>query len=572
MSCLNLYNSRKMAIGSRRRSFKSCFAISPTKPPRAIHDRSSKCSNNCSKCFQKPVSLKKKSFRPINKICWTISCVARSKSSTEGPLMNEVAAYRQLLRSEFSYFVRAAFNAMHPATPYAHNWHIDALAYELGRVAAGEERRLLVNMPPRALKSFSVSVTWTAWLLGKDPAKEIMVISYGDEVAGKLARETRELIESDFYRVIFPRTRLRRSAATDLETTRSGGRYAATNGGVITGRGSDLIILDDPQKPEDAKSRNKRESTIDWFGSTMSTRLNNPITGAVIVVQQRLHETDISGHLLANGGWRRLSFPAVAVQSQTFQLSLGETYTWAAGKPLHAERLPISLLEQKRREMGTANFEAQYQQCPVPETGNLIQPGWFKAYEEAPDVPGHSQVVQSWDLAVGTTGDYCACVTALIYGNSVRILDVFREKLSFPDQKRAVIRLAKKFKANTILVEKAATGTPLIDDLRDEGGAYIPSPIGITPKGSKEQRAALVSPRIEAGDIFLPTQAVWRDAFVHEVIAFPAGTHDDQVDALVQLLSWKEPYEDFICGPEEILFDQVEADDFSEEEFLRDEF
>ncbi|WP_300394114.1 phage terminase large subunit [Henriciella sp.] len=459
-----------------------------------------------------------------------------------------------IFRQSLPLFIAKAFTIVRPDREYAWNWHIDALSAELESVTAGQTRRLAINMPPRALKSLSISVAWVAFILGHRPETETMVVSYGEDIAGQLARDAKTLMESDFYRRLFPNTRLRSSKTFDLTTTRGGGRYTTTNGGVITGRGADLIILDDPQKPEDAKSANKREATKSWYASTLSTRLNDPQTGAIVLVQQRLHQDDLSGHLLQSGGWRHLCFPARATQTQEISVGFGQTRTWSEGELLHPDRLSEDVLAEQRRQMGAWDFEAQYQQQPVLETGNLLKPSWFQRYAKAPKPGPRARIVQSWDLAFGADGDYCACVTALVDGPSVWVLDVFRKKMLFPDQVRSIVSQARQYDAKDILVEKAANGEAALAQLRENWVMGVPSPIAIKATSGKVERATAASYRMEAGDVFLPERAPWMDEFLQEVAGFPNGSYLDQVDALVQLLLWTgERDTGGIVGPEEIL-------------------
>lgn len=448
--------------------------------------------------------------------------------------------YYQALRQSFDLFVGHAFEQLHAGTPYIDNWHIRAVSWKLEQIQLGACKRLIVTVPPRSLKSFTVSVAWPAFLLGHDPTTNIMCVSYGEDLAGDLARQCRRLIEETDYPRIFPKMHLSRNAANDLETTKGGRRYATTNGGVLTGRGGDIIIIDDPQKPEDAQSEARRRGTIKWFEGTLSTRLNDKTNGAIILIQQRLHEEDLAGHLLSKGGWDHLDLPAIAESDELIEIGADETHSRLKGEPLHPAREDLAALERQRREMGGYAFSAQYQQRPVPEAGNLVRPTWFKRFEDAPEIKLGVRTVQSWDFAVtdNTGSDYTVCVTALVHLNQIWVIDVFREKLNYPAQKRAYAALAQKWRPSCILVERAANGQPLLDDLRANPLSGVPTPIGIKPLGSKVERLSVYSSRIEAGDVHVPTIATWLDAFLHEMAAFPNGKNDDQVDALSQLLQW----------------------------------
>ena len=227
--------------------------------------------------------------------------------------MNEHAAFAALLRSDLRSFVWKSFQTILPGTPYLPNWHIDAIVHQLMRVQAGDISRLLINQPPRSLKSICVSVAYVAWLLGHDPTRRVIVVSYANELAAELHRQFRMVIDAPWYRALFPAMRPARDSGTELVTTAGGGRYATSVGGTLTGRGADLIIIDDPLKAEEAMSEPARKRVIDWYAGTLVSRLNDKEHGPIVVVMQRLHENDLAGHLLGQGGWEHLDLPAIAV-------------------------------------------------------------------------------------------------------------------------------------------------------------------------------------------------------------------------------------------------------------------
>ncbi|MEM7492489.1 MAG: phage terminase large subunit [Pseudomonadota bacterium] len=288
------------------------------------------------------------------------------------------------------------------------------------------------------------------------------------------------------------------------------------------------------------------------------------------MIQQRLHEDDLAGHLLEQGGWHHLNLPAVATSDETISLVNGYTYKRKEGDVLHPERQSRTNLDALKSDMGHFHFEAQYQQAPVPEAGNLISPDWFKRHHssELDQMTGH--IIQSWDFAIeaGSNNDYSVCITAKRSGNRLYLIDVLRKRLNYPDQKKTLIALAQKHRASTILVEKAANGHALLSDLRQINAPQVPTPLGIIPRGSKEARLSVVSSRIEAGDVSLPEQANWIDDFLHEVAAFPNGRHDDQVDALTQMLDWlnsyQHDYEGVADGPKAFI---VTADDVCDDDY-----
>ncbi len=448
------------------------------------------------------------------------------------------------LRQDLATFIGKSFSVVAPGSEYLPNWHIRAIAYQLDRVASGEIRRLLITMPPRSLKSISASVAFPAFLLGRIPTRRIVCVSYAEDLAQKHARDCRSVMRSDWYRRVFPRTRLSRSKSSELdfETTRGGGRLSTSVGGALTGRGGSLVIVDDPQKPADAMSPARRAATLDWFRNTLSSRLDDKRSDSIIVVMQRLHEDDLAAHLIEAGGWMHLNLPAIATDDETIDIGGSRSVRRMVGEPLHVEREPIEVLEELRATMGPFHYSAQYQQAPVPEQGNLVRWDWFGTFAGVAELGPQGRIVQSWDFAVkdGEHNDYSVCITAHVRRNQVSILDVFRRKLDYPAQRKAVIRLAHEHRANVVLIEAAATGSPLAADLRSLNTTGVPTPIAVTPRGSKSERISIQSHQIEAGNVRVREKAPWIDEFRNEIVAFPAGRHDDQVDALSQLLAWVE--------------------------------
>jgi hypothetical protein len=225
-----------------------------------------------------------------------------------------------LLRSDLRSFIRKSFQTILPGTPYLPNWHVDAIVYQLMRVQAGDISRLLINQPPRSLKSICVSVAYVAWLLGHDPTRRVIVVSYATELAAELHRQFRMIIDAPWYRALFPAMRPARDSGAELVTTAGGGRYATSIGGTLTGRGADLIIVDDPLKAEEAMSEPARKRAIDWYAGTLVSRLNDKENGPIIVIMQRLHENDLAGHLIGQGGWEHRS-AAIAVDDSVIPLA-----------------------------------------------------------------------------------------------------------------------------------------------------------------------------------------------------------------------------------------------------------
>src|SRR6266704_3006436 len=290
-------------------------------------------------------------------------------------------ALAALLRKDLRYFIQKVFGTVSPGERYMHNWHIDAIVHRLMLVHSGRNRRLLINQPPRSLKSICVSVAYVAWLLGHDPSRRVIVASYSQDFAAELHRQFRMVVNSDWYQTLFPAARWSKETGLDLVTTMGGGRYATSVGGTLTGRGADLIIVDDPLNANEVHSEPARKRVIDWYGGALVSRLNDKQTGSIVAVMQRLHEDDLAGHLMRQGGWDHLDMPAIALENEIVELGHGKFHARRSGDVLHPERESRDTLEAIKAEVGSLMFSAQYQQRPVPIEGNLIRRSWFPAYD-----------------------------------------------------------------------------------------------------------------------------------------------------------------------------------------------
>lgn len=454
---------------------------------------------------------------------------------------NPAAFLRELQRRVFLAFLDRAWLHICGGAMLMPNWHIDALAFRLGLVASGASKRLMINLPPRNGKSNIVSIAWVAWMLGQDPSRNFVCVSYSGELSAKLGRDCLSIMQSHWYRELFPRTVIsNRRASYDFETTAGGGRLSTSVGGTLTGRGGDIIILDDVIKPEDVHSLTVREAVNEWYRRTLVSRLNDKTTGAIICVMQRLHQYDLPGMLLEGGSWNHFALPAVAEVDANIRLTRGRIHHRKRGDVLHPEREPLEVLNELKAAMGSAPYAAQYQQAPVPELGNLFKADWLKTWSPGFDPESHGEIIQSWDTAIKTADDnaFSVCVTALMRGKQVFLLDVWRGRLEYPDLKRKVIELAQLHRAQTLLIEDKASGQQLIQDLRAETNQGVPDPIAQTPDKDKFSRAQGTSSMVEAGQLLLPPEAHWLGEFKGEVLAFPSGKFDDQVDAFSQLLDW----------------------------------
>lgn len=450
------------------------------------------------------------------------------------------AAMNELTRRNFLFFLMRAFPYISGGEQLKANWHLSAMACALGRVSSGSSLRLLVNLPPRNLKSITISVAWVAWILGQDPTRNFVCVSYSNELSGKLARDCLTIMQSRWYREVFPGTVISsRRKAMDFETTRRGGRLATSITGTLTGRGGDIIILDDVIKPDEADSETIRENVNEWFRSTLASRLNNKESGAIIAVMQRLHQFDLPGMLLEQGGWDHLSLPAIAAVDEAIPLLGGKPHHRKAGDILHPAHESAAALARIRAEMGSHRFAAQYLQNPVPAEGNLVKAAWLKVYPEPID-QAHGRIIQSWDTAnkTGPGNAYSCCVTALVRRNDIYILDVLRKRMEFYELRSCAIGLAQQFRTSDLLIEDMASGQQLIQELGRLSPPRVPVPIPCKPTSDKASRVEGISAMIEAGQLHLPKEATWLVDLKSELLGFPHTRFRDQVDALSQLLAW----------------------------------
>lgn len=446
---------------------------------------------------------------------------------------------RALLRKDLSSFIQRTVATVDPGASYLHNWHIDAIAHHLELVVTGQIKRLIITIPPRCLKSISASVAFPAWLLGHRPDINILAVSYADGLSEKLALDCMKVLASGWYRDAFPGTRIARGrgARSDFATSRGGGRFSTTVGGTVTGRGGDIIIIDDPHKPEDAVSEVKRENVLNWYRSTLLSRLNDPVNSAIILIQQRVHEADLAGFLQEQGGWHHLDLPAMAEDPCEIDLGWRGRVLRRPGHLLHPERLPPALLNERKSELGSYVFAAQYQQRPAPLGGGLIRWDWFQPYDAVPSSKPGDRIVQSWDTAskADQANDWSVCTTWLVRGKTAWLLDVARAKQEFPQLRRRIVEQADRWRAILILIEEAGSGIQLIQDLKADTPLSIK---GMIPKDDTATRLLSVSHLIEGGQIVVPSEATWLAEFQREVTLFPNGKHDDQVDSLSQFLKW----------------------------------
>jgi hypothetical protein len=401
-----------------------------------------------------------------------------------------------ICRIDFLSFIRKCFHTLSPNSQFLENWHIDNLAFELEPVRFGQKTRLIVNAPPRMMKSLICSIALPAYILGHDPSKRVVVVSYGTDLAIKLANDFRMVVNSAWYKNMFPEMRISRAKNTELEvvTTLNGCRLAASIDGSLIGRGGDIIIVDDPLKGAiDANSDKKRERVNSLFAANVITRLNDKRGGAVIVVMQRWHPDDLAGKLQRTSNeWKTLSFPAIAEREENIQLGNNRLYRRRVGDVLHPELEPLEVLERIRSQMSIEDFAAQYQQAPVPRGGIVIHRDRVVRYNQLPPPTPSSMLFQSWDTAARDkeTSDYSACSTWLYQDKRYYLLHVLRDRFEYQDLKSRAIAHARDCRARVILIEETELGIALASELKAAGLRAI----GVTPHASKRTRRRLRRP------------------------------------------------------------------------------
>jgi predicted phage terminase large subunit-like protein len=455
------------------------------------------------------------------------------------PLSPESASPQQvfhaILATDFRAFIDYVFDLLRPGTPFKPNWHIDAMAYKVSKVASGDLKRLIITVPPRHLKSIIASVALPAWYLGHNPSERVICVSYSAELAKTHANDFRRVVTDPVYQAVFPKMVLARETDSEIHTTQRGRRYATSIGGTLTGRGGNLIIVDDPLKPADAVSDVSRQHVIDWYSNTLSTRADDKQTARTVVVMQRIHVDDLVGHLLeTEAGFEVLNLPAVAQSTATYDLGGGRTHVREKGDLLHPAHEPVEVLQAIKKSMGSMLYSAQYQQAPEPAGGKIIKRNtlhYYNAVERRPT----DRIVMSWDIALSEqeAADYSVCVVLLNRGDLYYVVDVIRGKFPFNKLITKVIEVKERYQASSLVIEDGGISYGLIQALREKHVNVV----DYKPKGDKKERLISQIDLIEGGSVLLPKDAPWLEAFVAELLSFP-GRHDDQVDALSQGLAW----------------------------------
>lgn len=443
-------------------------------------------------------------------------------------------------------YVQQAWPVLEPKTTYLSNWHIGLLCEYLTAVLLGQVTRLIINEPPRYMKSLLVSVMWPTWAWIKAPHLRWLFASYSLNLSIKHSVDRRDVLRSPWYRARWgDRFRLAEDAnlKSEFQNTAKGAMVAlSVGGGTGLGKGADVLVVDDPVNPKQAHSDVLREAANRYFDQTLMTRLNDKERGAVVVVMQRLHERDLTGHLLADGGWTHLCLPAEAERHTMIHFPLsGETRVREAGEVLWPDREGLPQLAELKTRLGTTGYAGQYQQRPSPEGGAIIKEGWLCWYLERP--VRFDLLFASWDLAFKKTSDssYVAGQVWGVLGARRYLLDRVRRRMSFTETVRAIKALHAQWPAAVpILVEDKANGPAVISTLEEE----VPGIIPVEPDGDKVARCHACAPYFEAGNVILPVPAIapWVQEYVAELLLFPNAASNDETDATTQALNYAKQF------------------------------
>ena len=449
------------------------------------------------------------------------------------------AAKKELMERHLADFVKAFWPIVEPTTPLIWNWHLDLVCEYLEAVTAGRIQDLIINMPPRHAKSTLVSVMWPCWVWVSEASKRMIFSSYAQELATRDSVKCRRILTSpEFLSRWGDRVRLTgdQNVKTRYENTATGYRMATSVGGSVTGEGGDVLVVDDPHNIKEIHSDTIRRSVLEWWDSVMSTRRNDPERSARVIIMQRGHREDLSGHVLKRDDYHHLCIQSVAEKKETITFPVsGRKVERREGDLLWPKRYGKDAIAEARRELGSYGFAAQHQQRPTPLGGGIIKRAWWKFYRKLPE--SVAQCVQSWDTAFkkGEQNDYTVGSTWIEASDGLYLVDLWRKRVEFPELKRAVVAQYDKHRPFAVLIEDKASGQSLIQSMKRDTRLPIKA-IGVD--SDKIARVHAISPAIEAGTIYLPERASWLADFLDEFEAFPNGSYDDQVDSVSQALAF----------------------------------
>jgi len=490
-------------------------------------------------------------------------------------LIKQLLFYGNKLRATASLheFFKQAWPIMEGSIPFIDSWHIKAISEHLEASYRREIRNLLINVPPRTSKTSLISVAFPAWVWLQNPEEKFMYASYASHLAVEHSLKCKRLIESEWYQSRWGnvyKLAQDQKAKGLFENDKKGCRISTSVGASATGKGASILVADDPNGAQDSVSTAKRVGTNFWWDQVWSTRLNNPKNDVRIVVQQRIHEQDISGHIMDNDihdEWVKLILPMEFEEnrkSKTIILPTTNGKIWEDprakdGQLLSEKRFSIKEIEKYKNNLGAYGYAGQFQQRPAPEKGGIIQKDWFQWWKDTTP-PEIEFTLQSWDTALtgNDLSSYSACTTWGVFHDeneieNVILLSMWRGRYEYPQLREMAKRLYHDYRDNgkvrnphfkgrsidRCIIEAKATGDPLIRDLAAGGIRALP----FIPKGDKIQRVRLVTPLIEGKRVWLPARGPkferllpFAEEFLEEVASFPNSSSRDLVDTMTQCL------------------------------------
>jgi predicted phage terminase large subunit-like protein len=460
----------------------------------------------------------------------------------------------QTPRYSLETFVKEAWAILEPVNVLQWNWHLSLICEYLTLIKENNFKRIcgqdlegiIFNVPPRTMKSLLITVFFPVWVWTTDPSRRFMFVSYSEKLSTQHSVFRRSVIESDWYQQRWGRVfsfSKDQNLKSHYENSERGAMFSTGMQATATGLGGDVLIFDDPLNPEQAISQAEREAVNLRFDATFRSRINNPVTAVKIVIMQRLHELDLTGHILAREAcrWRHVSLPAIAEKEEQVLRPRGRiAKTRLAGDLLWSARLPQPFLDSQRIGMGSWAFNGQYQQSPAPIEGGIIKRQWVRFYRRLPEK--FDFMVQSWDCTFsgGSDHDFVAGQVWARAGGRYYLLPYRAyDRLDFAPTMAAIKACHAKFpQAHAILIEDKANGPAIISELQKE----IPGVIAVNPEGGKLARAQAAAPLWESGSIELPDpqsfDVPWIEDYLHNICTFPKAAHDDDVDATSQALIW----------------------------------
>lgn len=462
------------------------------------------------------------------------------RAELEEDFHETLAADYQESEKDLSHFFQASWDVLEPETQLFWNWHHDLVSEHLMACDLGEIHRLIINIPPRTTKSLMGTVCFPSWVWTRKPGIRFMFGSYADTLARKHSLLRRDLIQSPWYQGGWKhRFKLAedQNVKTNFKNDKTGHMISASMLGSVTGEGGDYVIIDDPHNPKKARSDTEREAALMAFDQAWSTRLNNKKTGRIIVIMQRLHEKDLTGHLLAkNAGYVHVKVPQIAEKKTIIVMPLSKTkITREVGDLLDPKREGKAEIEQTKIDLGSYGFAGQQQQDPAPSGGGLLKRKWWKFYKVLPDRLDEKLISMDTTFEDTENSDYVVAQAWGRVGANKYLIDQIRDHMDFVTAVKAFKAFhAKHSDVNSSIIEKKANGPAIISTLSEE----IPGLIAYNPEVSKVLRVAAISPQVEAGNVYLPDPSIcpWINDFIEECTKFPKGIHDDQVDTMAQAL------------------------------------